>query len=203
LYLQIFLASTALACVFSPARVLAQAVPVAAEQQGAVTATVAPGAPCAPSLVIPALTPVTLEMMAPLGSKISTSGDSFPLRLAEPVIVDGVTLLPAGATGRGEVVHAKKAGGSGVGGELVLAARYLDVCGQRLRLRSMHLSPNGRSKTKTVDTINMASAAVAPPIALVGFLIKGGEVTVETGTEAEARTATIFTLASPGEPQSQ
>ena len=45
----------------------------------------------------------------------------------------------------GEVVHAKKGGGSGAAGELVLAARYLDFEGSRVRLRSMRLDGNGES----------------------------------------------------------
>lgn len=152
-------------------------------------------AACASALAVPALTPVTLELLAPLGSKLSKSGDNFPIRLAGPIVVDGQILVPAGALGIGEVVHAKKAGGSGAPGELVLAARYLDVCGRRLRLRSMHVAPTGRSKVNTVNTINVASAAALPPVGLVGFLIRGGQVDVPQGTIADAKTAEAFALA--------
>lgn len=152
-------------------------------------------AACASALAVPALTPVTLELLAPLGSKLSKSGDNFPIRLAEPIVVDGQILIAAGALGVGEVVHAKKAGGSGAPGELVLAARHLDVCGRRLRLRSMHVAPTGRSKVNTVNTINVASAAALPPVGLVGFLIRGGQVDVPQGTIADAKTAEAFALA--------
>lgn len=155
-------------------------------------ATVAAASECAASLTIPALTPVRLELLAPLGSKISRSGDSFPIRLAEPIVVEGVVLVREGTTGMGEVVHAKKAGGSGSAGELVLAARYLEVCGQRLRLRSMHLSSNGKSRTDTVNALNVASAASPLPVGLFGFMIHGGQVNVPQGTIAEAKTAEIF-----------
>jgi hypothetical protein len=191
---QLFLASAALVCGFLPGCALAQDAAASAPQRAGVAQ--APQ-PCVPSLVIPAFTPVTVELLEPLGSKTSTPGATFALRLAAPIMADGVELFPAGASGGGEVIHAKKAGGSGAGGELVLAARFLEVCGRRLRLRSMHVSPNGKSRTGTVHTLNTASAAVAPPIALICFMIKGGEVNLPQGRLAEAKTAEIFTLAPP------
>jgi len=132
-----------------------------------------------------------------LGSKISKTGDTFPIRLAEPILIDGREVIAAGTPGMGEVVHAKKSGGSGAAGELVLAARYLEVAGQRLHLRSLHVSPNGQSKINTVNTINTASAAVAPPLSLIGFFITGGQATVPQGTIADAKTAEAFTLTAP------
>ena len=96
-----------------------------------------PEEPCADCVTIPALTPIKIELLETLGSKVSTSGETFPFRLAGPVLIDGKVAIPAGTPGVGEVVHAKKSGGSGAAGELVLAARYLDVQGRRLRLRSL------------------------------------------------------------------
>jgi|GEM_PF-6422904 len=71
---------------------------------------------------IPALTEVRLEILSDLGSKISKTGELFPIRLAKPIVIDGAERVPAGAEGQGEVVWAKKSGGSGASGELVLAA---------------------------------------------------------------------------------
>lgn len=145
---------------------------------------------------IPALTPVRIEILADLGSATSHSLDSFPLRLAEPIVVDGVEVVPAGSTGQGEVVHAKKAGGSGTPGELVLAARWLDVCGQRLRLRSMNFAASGTGAIGAVNAVNAISAASLLPVGLIGFAISGRNVTYATGTLAWAKTA----VAVPGQP---
>ena len=76
-----------------------------------------------------ALTPIHIEILADLGSATSHSLDPFPIRLADPIIVDGVEVVAAGSDGQGEVVHAKKSGGSGTPGELVLAARWIEACG--------------------------------------------------------------------------
>ncbi|MCW3836438.1 hypothetical protein ACFQ1E_10570 [Sphingomonas canadensis] len=138
-----------------------------------------------------------MEILAPLGSKVSKSGDTFPIRLAEPILVGGREIIPAGVTGMGEVVHAKKNGGGGGAGELVLAARYLDIGARRLRLRSLRLTEVGESRINTVNAMNLASAASPLPVALIGFLIKGGEVTVPAGRVAEAKTAEAFVLPLP------
>lgn len=149
--------------------------------------------PCA-CLIIPALTPVSLEIQADLGSKISTTGGHFPVSLLAPVIVDGREVIPAGTTGEGEIVHAKKAGGSGAGGELVLAARFLAIGDRRLKLRSMRLALAGRDASQTVNAINAASAAGPLPIGLIGFAITGRNVLVPKGTTANARTAEAFSI---------
>lgn len=142
--------------------------------------------------VVPALTPVSVELLATLGSKISKSGDRFPIRLAAPIAVAGREVVPAGIAGEGEVVHAKSSGGMGAAGELVLAARYVDWNGRRLKLRSLRLAANGDSRVDTVNTINVASAASPLPVGLVGFFISGGQVTVAQGTIAQAKTAEDF-----------
>jgi hypothetical protein len=146
---------------------------------------------------VPALTPVSIEILAPPGSKISKSGDSFPIRLAAPIVIGGKEVVPAGAPGVGEVIHAKKSGGMGTAGELVLAARYLEVDGRRLMLRSLNIAAAGQSSIHKVDAINAASAVSPLPIGLIGFFISGGQVNVAKGTIAPAKTRESFALAAP------
>lgn len=150
--------------------------------------------------LVPKLTVVSIEVLAPVGSNISKSLDTFPIRLVDPIVIDGKVLVPAGATGVGEVVHAKKAGGGGAPGELVLAARYLDVGGQRLLLRSLHLSPSGESKIRTANDMAVAATMVVPVAAVFSLMMKGGEITVAPGTHAEARTAQDFTVEGASAP---
>jgi hypothetical protein len=185
---------------------VAQVAPVATAQSQpqpapATVATIAPPAAaplCTDCLTVPALTPVRVELLTELGSKISKTGDTFPIRLAEPIVIDGRVVVPAGITGLGEVVHAKKSGGGGAGGELVLAARYLDVAGQRLRLRSLRVAVTGKSKIDTANAIGVASSATVPVAAFIGFLLKGGQTTIPAGTVADAKTAEAVTFATGG-----
>ena len=87
-------------------------------------------------------TVVAVELSAPVSSRKQKRGDRFPLRLAEPIIVDGATVVPAGAAGYGEVVDAASAGVGGRPAKLVLAARYVEYDGMRLALHGF--SDGGR-----------------------------------------------------------
>jgi hypothetical protein len=142
--------------------------------------------------VIPALTQVTIVIRSHLGSKISKTGETFPLELAEPVLIAGKVMLPAGTPGMGEVIHAKKSGASGSSGELVLAARYLEHGGRRLRLRSMHFAKAGEDAIGTVNTIAVATVATVPAASLIGFFMTGKGIDLPEGTKALAKTAEDF-----------
>lgn len=136
---------------------------------------------------IPALTPVAIRIHAELGSKISKSGDIFPISLAEPIVIDGRELVPAGITGMGEVVHAKKGGFGGAPGELVLAARYLELNGRQIRLRSFSLHREGK------DNLGLTSG-VAIAAGLPALFINGGNAVVPSGTVSNAKLREDFNV---------
>ncbi len=151
--------------------------------------------PSSTAICVASLTPVKLVVRTHLGSKISTSGEWFDIELAEPILINGAVAVPAGTRGKGEVVHAKKSGGSGASGELVLAARYLEIDGRRLRLRSMHFAQAGEDKIGTVNTLNVASvASPIPGLSLIGFFVKGKGIDLPEGTLAIAKTAEPFLI---------
>ncbi len=138
---------------------------------------------------IPALTPVEIEIDAPLSSRSNKPGDMFPLHLAKAIEVNGHIVVPAGAVGQGEVVHAKKAGMSGSAGALILAARFIEVGGQHLRLRSMQMIRRGSSN----EGAAFVTGALLGPIAL---LVTGTNSDVALGSQASAKTAEDFALPS-------
>lgn len=166
----------------------------------------APGQPAAPiqpappatdattAQVVPALTPVVIEIGAELGSAISQTGEHFPITLKLPIRVDGRDVVPAGAKGQGEVVWAKRAGGSGAPGELVLAVRWLDIGGRSLKLRSLDFRSVGDSRYAEVNRLLIVSAATIPVASLIGFAIKGKDTLYPAGTVAGAKTAVAFDL---------
>jgi hypothetical protein len=139
---------------------------------------------------IPALTPVRIELVEALSSRTSVTGEAFAISLAYPVVVDGREVIPAGTKGRGEIIHAKKTG-VGVGGELVLAARYLSLGDRQLRLRSMKFNGAGR------DQQDLALAA-AVAVGLPAMFIRGKHIDVPTGAFADAKTAEAFWLDTVG-----
>jgi hypothetical protein len=161
--------------------------------QPAPAAAVAQPAPAPmPPAVIPALTPVKVEIRKQLVSKVNKPGEFFPLRLAAPILVDGVVAVPAGAEGMGEVVESKGGGMAGGAGILILAARYIAVDGRQLRLRSMHIAQSGTDNRAAVDAAMLAFGFFALP----GLFVTGGKTAVGAGTIADAKTAEPFALGS-------
>ena len=166
-----------------------------------------PAAPSAPSVsepagasagccTVPARTLVEIEILDRINSKTNRTRDRFAIRLAEPLIVEGRLIAPAGTRGVGEVVHAAKAGSSGKAGELILAARYLELDGSQIKLRSFRYGQSaGRDKTGSVAVGNMVAAAVLPVASVLGFLVSGGNVDIPAGTRASAQTAEALVLA--------
>jgi hypothetical protein len=185
-----WIAAAALACAAPPA--VAQEAPEAGQAPAEAAAVPAEAAPCC---TLAALTEIEIEIAERVNSRTNRPGQHFAIRLAEPITVDGRLVVPAGTPGVGEVVHAAKAGGAGKAGELILAARYLELDGQRIPLRSLRYGRRqGKDNTAEVNAGNMVAAAVMPAAALVGFLIKGGEVDIPASTRATAKVAAATTL---------
>ena len=139
---------------------------------------------------IPPLTPVRIELAEALSSRTSITGETFAISLAYPVVIDGREVVPAGAKGGGEIIHAKKTG-AGVGGELVLAARYLSLGDRQLRLRSMKLNGAGRDQQGLAFAVGVA-------VGLPALFIRGKHIDVPTGAFADAKTAEAFWLDTVG-----
>jgi hypothetical protein len=81
----------------------------AAPPQTAAAPEPAPAPPPAP-LVIPAGTHIRVTLGQALGSKISQTGESFNATVEDPIVVNGVTVVRAGAPASGTVVDAKSLG---------------------------------------------------------------------------------------------
>jgi hypothetical protein len=154
-----------------------------------------PPVPESPCCTLPARTPVEIEIVETVNSKTSHSRDNFAFRLAEPLSVDGRVVAPAGTPGVGEVVHAARARAGGKAGELILAARYLDLNGTRVPLRSLRYGRStGADNIGAVTVGNIVAAAVLPAAAVIGYLIAGGEVNIPAGTRVNAQTSAEINL---------
>jgi hypothetical protein len=129
---------------------------------------------------IPEKTIVEIAISEPISSKTNKVGDTFALTLAEPLVVDDRTILPAGLSGRGEVTHAAKSGWGGKSGELIVNARYLECGDLRIPLGHFHHLSTGKS--------NFGGAfATAQVIPLGQFLVSGGEAVVPVGARGTAQ----------------
>src|SRR4051812_12071962 len=133
-------------------------------------------------VTVPALTPVTVRLEELISSNKNKPGDRFRITVAEDVRVGEALVIPAGAPGEGEVIHAAKSGAGGKAGELILAARFVRVGDSEIRLRSFALGVAGTAHVNDA----MAAAFVIGPFAL---FVKGGVVTVPAETLGLAKTA--------------
>lgn len=180
---------------------LAFAAPLTASEPEA-PAAVVPAVPVAPaaatdeppslSVPVPAGTELVFEMGASLTSKTSQRGDRFPLRLAQPLRIDGHLLVPAGTPAMGEVVHADRARSGGQAGEMILAARYLEWDGRQLPLKAFSAGV-GKDRSKT-------SAGVMAAVGLAGYFVRGGNLEMAEGTLITAKLRDMAELPALPEP---
>lgn len=138
------------------------------------------------SVTLPANTVIHLQTIDAVSSRLNKSGDTFRLRLMQPLMSGDTVLLPAGTPVIGEVVHAAASSMGGKAGELILAARYIDAPQGRIRLRSS-LSAAGKDATST-------ALAVAFFTAGLGFVIRGKEMELPVDTIVSAKLAVDTTL---------
>jgi hypothetical protein len=143
--------------------------------------TAAPGAPR-----LAANSRIELEVVDGVSSRTATRGMEFRLRVTAPVVVDGAIVVPAGALAVGQVVHAQHKGIGGKPGELIVAARRIDLPSGPLMLHSS-LGASGAGRQ---------GAAVATTIAfgVLGLLVTGKDTELPAGTAVSARTAQDYPL---------
>jgi hypothetical protein len=151
-----------------------------------------------PCCMIPALTDVRIEIGSTINSQANHIGEHFPIRLVDPIVVDGKTLIPAGAAGSGDIVHADKSRFGGRPGELLLAVRYIEHAGVRIPLRSLrYVEGRGKDRGDAAMAVGIAASSV------LAMFITGGEVNIPAGTHALAKTsAAVVVPPSPGSPSS-
>jgi hypothetical protein len=138
---------------------------------------------------------VDIEILDAVSSKTAKIGDTFRIRLSDPITIDGQVVVPAGVSGGGEVIHAAKARMAGKPGELIIVARYLDYQGTRLPLRGFKY---GTSTGKNnVDAAAAVGFVVAAPLML---FISGGQVDVPPGTPANAKLSADTVIALTAKP---
>lgn len=147
---------------------------------------------------VPAGAVVMVELAQPVSTKTHKAGDTFAIRLAEPIVVRGQLVLHAGATGVGEVVESAKPGLGGKGAKLVLAARSLTLpSGAALPLKGLQLSAAGKGRAGAATALGIGGI-VFLPAGIAGIALHGGDVTLPAGTQATAKLAASATLPSLG-----
>jgi hypothetical protein len=152
--------------------------------------------PPVPAHAVPAGSIVDVEIAETVSSKVQKIGDTFAIRLANPILQDSKVVVPAGTTGVGQIVEAAPAGMFGTPAKLLLAARYLDFKGAQIKLRTLQLGRVGTDNTNAV----MAMSFI-PYVGLASLFVHGGEIEIPAGTRAQAKLVADLEIpaASPGD----
>lgn len=137
---------------------------------------------------------VSLEILDTLNSAESQRGDKFRLRLAAPIMVGGIEVVAAGTTGFGEVVHADAARGGGAPGELLIAARFLELHDQTIPLRGLKLGVTGGDNSGMAMGVSFAAGPFA-------MFVRGREIEIPATTRVEAKVAQTLILPPLAIPQ--
>jgi len=128
--------------------------------------------PPPPPIVVPAGTPLTVTVDQALSSKTSQPGQTFLATLAQPVTVDGNTVIPKGASVTGTVLRAKEKGKIKGEGELALALNSITIHGKNHTIHTGELDSTVKGKGKrTAETTGGGAAGGA----LIGGLAGGGK----------------------------
>ena len=99
--------------------------------------------------LLPSLTVISLKITQDISSKTAKIGDTVAMVVTVPIVLNGQTLVPAGASATAEVIDVQHTGFGGKAGSLILAARYVNINDQKIALRSFQLSRVG----KTIPTL--------------------------------------------------
>ncbi|WP_324750297.1 hypothetical protein SH591_02005 [Sphingomonas sp. LY54] len=135
-------------------------------------------APAANNAVLRTGTEVALRLSEELttqGKKLRV-GNRFRMEIAEPVIVQGMTVIPAGSPAVGEITDVRNKGMWGKSGRLVARLLYVTVNGRQIRL------------TGAFDDKGIAGGIGAVAVSAVVFLPAGFFM---TGTSAKVPMGTV------------
>jgi BON domain len=169
-------------------------------------------APKPKPIVVPAGTPVTVTVDQALSSKTSKSGQTFLATVAQPVTVNGTTVIPKGASATGTVLTAKSKGKIKGEGELSITLASITIHEKNYPIQTANLDSTVKGKGKRTAATTGGGAAGGALIgglagggkgAGIGALVGagaglvGGALTGNKQVEIPAETALTFTLANP------
>ena len=128
--------------------------------------------PVPQTITIPVGTVITVRLGETLSSKESSAGQSFSATVAEPVAVDGKTVIEKGAAARGTVVDAKSMGHFKGGALLEVRLSSVTINGKETSVDTGMVARSVKGKGKRSAGFIGGGAGAG---ALIGALAGGGK----------------------------
>jgi hypothetical protein len=156
----------------------AEAVPTASTEQAIspvespAVATIAP----AGDNVLRAGSTVSVRLLEELTTerKLARVGQRFRMEIAEPVMLNGKIVIPAGSPAQGEITSVRNKGMWGKSGHITARVLYATVGGRQIRLSGTF---DDKGVTGTAGVVG--SIALVP---LAGFFVTGTSARINSGT---------------------
>ena len=198
-------AETALAPAAAPAATASAPAGAPAGAPAAATAAAPAPAPTVREVTIPAETPISVTLVTPLASNKSKAEDQVRGTLAEAIVVDGMTVVPAGSEVIGTVIDAKESGRVKGRASIVVRFGRLTVGGESHAIQTARIESDASSSTKgdvKKGAIGAGAGAIVGGIAGGGsgaaigagvggaaavLATKGNEVELTAGTQLNTR----------------
>jgi len=126
----------------------------------------------APRVTVPSGTPLHIVLQQGVGTDASTPGAQFTAALADPVVIDGKTILDKGAAVAGRVVDVKKAGRVKGRATLSLELTSVEHDGKPVTIETKTFVGVARDNKKRDAAIIGGGAGVG---AVIGAIAGGGK----------------------------
>ncbi len=146
--------------------------PGAAASRSATKAESAEKPSAAEPKVVPAGQHIVVRLGQAVGSKISTSGQSFTATVAQPVEINGKTLIPSGAEATGTVVEAVPLGRFKGGARLQVRLDTIKIDGNSYKVETAAVAQVAKGKGKRTAVAVGGGAGLG---AIIGGLAGGGK----------------------------
>jgi hypothetical protein len=152
---------------------------------GSASSKSAASKPVKETITIPAGTVITVRLGETLSSKSSSAGQGFAATVAEPVVVEGKTVIEKGAAARGSVVDAKAMGHFKGGALLEVKLDSVTIDGKDTSVQTGMVARSVKGKGKRSAGFIGGGAGAG---ALIGALAGGGKGAASAGTAGAAFT---------------
>lgn len=129
--------------------------------------------PPVPAIMLRRDTPVHFMVVNEVTTKTHTPGHRFKLRVDKPVVIDGATVIPVGATAWGEVLAATKSGNVGKGGSLEARLLYVESNGLQIPVSGTNNAKGASAGGETA----LGILALGP----LGLFAKGNNAKIKAG----------------------
>jgi hypothetical protein len=159
-----------------------------------------PAAPIAAPAVTNAILRVGTEIPLRLAEQLTTKGKRlrvgyrFHLQTSEPVLVNGVNVIPVGSVAVGEITDIRNKGMWGKSGHLGARILYVMVNGRQIRLSGAF---DDKGVAGGIGAVAMSAIVFLP----AGFFMTGTSAMVPAGTIIKAFTDEDVPLAMAATPQ--